>query len=696
MSLQDQIRKHLDTSGQSRRALSMQAGLNPKAVSDILNRPGHRPNRSTIQALGSAMGVVLPAVEQRTTYAQLIARLSQKTGDEKLDRRNATLVSRLNKVIHAAEWVPELEEVDRSRVIDCFARWSPATLGLSPGSFSTYKSDVLDAIDAGCGSNRKTSIRDVTGLYREIHVAIAESHLPRDMKLVSGSFLAFLDRAGLLPNEITQSVLRDYFSQRLAETTKTEVACRKHVKRVALLCTRLSSEPAFAVYRFPAVDHPFDDGRDKYGVPKSVLDGFLEQFDGPITRWAMGEESRDGLSYEAFLTQLDQIQPKRAMTGKLALLKPKRNGRKKTEEDRRSAGFLVEDETWSKSTLANRRGILIAGAKALYAATGYLIENVEEYTDPPVLEGVLEAVRAGNSGGDYPSSYASTLGKAIKKLARDYVGRPVDEIDEIAAMIKDHSAGGKGIAKRNKAKLRQIVGGRQQRLIDLGEILIDEVNAELDRRVRRKRGSNRLEQVDVELARDVMCVLASDILLARAPRKDNVTRARLSWISWRGGLATITVPNVEIKMRTSDDPDLPIPFGESESRRLRLYLDKIRPKALREGDELNPFLFPAQGASVRPDQPFVGLLERLMRHTQRITGIRMNPHLYRHFLGWLWLKEDPDRLPDVQRLLGHKSLETTLAFYAEIDESLALDRWQKYLADKKSRQPNGLKWKGPQ
>jgi integrase len=48
-------------------------------------------------------------------------------------------------------------------------------------------------------------------------------------------------------------------------------------------------------------------------------------------------------------------------------------------------------------------------------------------------------------------------------------------------------------------------------------------------------------------------------------------------------------------------------------------------------------------------------------------------------------------LPDVQRLLGHKRLETTLAHYAEIDEDLALDRWSKYLADRKSRQPDKSK-----
>jgi hypothetical protein len=59
-----------------------------------------------------------------------------------------------------------------------------------------------------------------------------------------------------------------------------------------------------------------------------------------------------------------------------------------------------------------------------------------------------------------------------------------------------------------------------------------------------------------ELARDVMCAVASDILLARAPRKENVLGIRLPWISWQGDGATVRVPNVEVKMRTSDDPDL--------------------------------------------------------------------------------------------------------------------------------------------
>jgi integrase len=44
-----------------------------------------------------------------------------------------------------------------------------------------------------------------------------------------------------------------------------------------------------------------------------------------------------------------------------------------------------------------------------------------------------------------------------------------------------------------------------------------------------------------------------------------------------------------------------------------------------------------------------------------------------------------DNLPRVQRLLGHKSLQTTVDYYAELDENLVLDGWQALLEDKTTR-----------
>ena len=44
-----------------------------------------------------------------------------------------------------------------------------------------------------------------------------------------------------------------------------------------------------------------------------------------------------------------------------------------------------------------------------------------------------------------------------------------------------------------------------------------------------------------------------------------------------------------------------------------------------------------------------------------------------------------DNLPRVQILLGHKSLNTTVEYYAELDENLVMDGWQTYLEDKRGQ-----------
>lgn len=691
MTVQDLIQHHLETSGISMRALGLQSGLEPRAVHDILHLPGIRPDRKTLDALGTTMGKYLPTPQQMT-YGKLIRDLSQPTGDEKVDRRNRVLISRLKKFLQAAGWVAETEFVDRRRAISKLSTWSAATLGLSELSFGTYKSDILATISSRATRNRPSGIRDVSGMYREIHAILGDSNFPRDLQLISGSFFCFLEQEGIKPGEITMDVLRDYYLHRLAVSPKGEVKCKKHVRRISALCNRLASDPVFARFGFVAAQHPFDDARNKYGVCSSVFVSIMSEFDGPVTRWLRAEESRDGLSFDDFLKQLDAAENKTAVNPKKALLK-KAGGRKRSEDERQSAGFLLPDETWCEVTIVKRRAQLIAGAKALYAARGYKIENLAEFTDPDVVDNVLDALSSGTSSDEFPSTYAESVGKTLKKLARDYIGRSVEDVNAILGHIKEHAIGEVGISKRNKSRLRQIVGDRQQRLIDLSDILIEEINITLDGRKGKSRKKRRVELLGKEQCRDIMCAVASDILLARAPRKANVTDIRLTWISWIDGRARIVVPNVEVKNRGIDDPDLHIPLDGHASERLKMFIGTARPKALFEGDEDNPFLFPSQAKEGGFGRSYGGLMPRLMRHTKRIVGIQMNPHLYRHFLGWLWLKEDPDRLPDVQRLLGHKRLETTLAHYAEIDEDLALDRWSKYLSEKKSRQPKNLKGK---
>lgn len=89
MTLDQMLRDYLETSGESMRALSLRAGLNPKAVSDILNIPGLRPRHATLAALSTATGRDLFASQpgSRVTFADMI-KVAQENG-------NGVLASRL-------------------------------------------------------------------------------------------------------------------------------------------------------------------------------------------------------------------------------------------------------------------------------------------------------------------------------------------------------------------------------------------------------------------------------------------------------------------------------------------------------------------------------------------------------------------------------------------------------------------------
>ena len=57
--------------------------------------------------------------------------------------------------------------------------------------------------------------------------------------------------------------------------------------------------------------------------------------------------------------------------------------------------------------------------------------------------------------------------------------------------------------------------------------------------------------------------------------------------------------------------------------------------------------------------------------TERYLGVRLTPHKFRHVAGALHLRDNPGQHEVVRRLLGHKNLNTTVNFYAGMEQSAA-------------------------
>lgn len=693
MTVQTALETYISESGESMRALSIRAHLNPKIVSDILRIPGLRPRRKSLVALSGATGIDFVAASgfETITYAELMNRLDQQGYQ--------SLRSRVYTMLRKAGWTAETKHVCRRDVIDYFETQNAEGFGVAPGTYATYKSDVLKALNIALGRQRPRNVSDIGGEHGALHDAITDNPVPQSWKLISGSFLIYLHDREIALWAITSDVLADYFAHRLEVSSKTEAKCRAHVAEIAHMITLLSRHEAFRQFRLPAVKHPFADGRDKYKVDGTLIVPILEDFDRRIVPWARGEVSRSGETREAFIARLDaedtDVSDKKARLRAARAARRQRSGKTDRPEGKSDAaklaknGFLTRKCQWSAPTVATRRGYVASLAKAIIAATEIVPDSLEELCDPEFLYDAADALADANKG-EFASGYVASVLKTMKKLARDYYEASPEQLNEIDDLIARHGVAGRGIAPRNEAKLRQFTDTRIKKLLNMSDVIVTGVNADLTkkRKAWRKKHGVAPESSDIvtpALAQDVMAALAHDILLSRAPRTANVVNCLLDWISWQEKKARIIVPSAEVKMRGADDPDLVIPLPESTSRLLRKYLDTIRPITLRPGDEDNPFLFPSQAADhqFEPGRSYESLLGRVTRLVDRHVGVDINPHLYRHLIGWIWLKDSIDNLPAVQRLLGHKSLQTTLDHYAELDESLVLDKWQDWINQEK-------------
>lgn len=118
------------------------------------------------------------------------------------------------------------------------------------------------------------------------------------------------------------------------------------------------------------------------------------------------------------------------------------------------------------------------------------------------------------------------------------------------------------------------------------------------------------------------------------------------------------------QMKTAEAMQWPLP--EHAVARLNRYMKNWRPLL---GGKASPWLFPGRDPS-KPKHG-VSIAVQVRETIWEQLGVRMNPHLFRHLAGKLYLDLDPGNYEGPRRLLGHRDINTTTTYYTGLESAAA-------------------------
>lgn len=632
------------------------------------------------------------------TYQDLVERLNAADPPGSAQaKKSARIARRVVWMCRQASWAPETTKASYPAARQFFATHTPAAFGVTAGTYAVYRSEVLSVLKPAAAPKRRYILM-MTGVYRQVYdlTAQADADLPQAFRWRSSQFLWYLHDLEIPPSSITSDTLIGYYEFCRDVQMLEEGAARDRARNAATYVSLLASHPSFKAFGFSPVAISFPNRSIKYNVPPDIAHTLLQDFDARVVPWARGEVSNRGETWSEYIARLDAAEVPASASDKKAAWKAGQAYQSLMASEEQlsrgaATGFLPSSRRWVPATIQSRRDLCATCAKIMYEAGGFHIETIEELTDPEILEAIAKRLLARRSETNPQSAYTSNIMTFVTTLARDFVARPQDDLDTMRALKARYGRKRTGIAPKNKETLRKFTEPRIQALVDMPDQILRDVNRQVQQRREAHRHTNGTlprpaEVYNRALVQQVMLALAAHIMLARAPRRSNLAALRLDWIRWRDGLAMIEIPPQFVKSRRERDGPLLIPLNDRTSRLLDQYLTVLRPQVLHQDDAQNPHLFPSppHAGQLRLGGYYATLPDRLVDEVHRRVGVRINPHLWRHLLGWIWLKEDPDKLSAVQKLLGHQNIQTTINYYADIDESVALQEWSGYLDGKKT------------
>jgi len=303
-----------------------------------------------------------------------------------------------------------------------------------------------------------------------------------------------------------------------------------------------------------------------------------------------------------------------------------------------------------QSTIDTRRRELIAAVRAAVAA-GIPLEELRSLRDllrPDRVEILMNYYWEQN--GEKPTLYTIDLASKLLALARseDLAEVEIERLDEIRIALEQYRS--TGLTEKNRRLIRQIAQSDVWReVVRLPQRLMAE--ARITAKTKPYRAA-----VTAQLA-------VAILILIRAPvRMQNLASIRIGINLIRpggpGAPYMLVFPDYDVK----NGVPLEFAFDETTTALIDEYIHQHRPHLMQGFD--HDWLFAGAG---REHKGTKTLSEQISQRLWKELGLEITPHQFRHAAAYIMLKADPGNYELVRRVLGHRSIATTLNFYIGLE-----------------------------
>jgi len=316
----------------------------------------------------------------------------------------------------------------------------------------------------------------------------------------------------------------------------------------------------------------------------------------------------------------------------------------------------------SPDTLNGRRKQILAVASALVEAgrDPQSICLLADLVEPAAAKAALTIIW--NRLGRRKTGYLNNLALLLVNLGHHWSKVDSGNLNQLRALRRGVDPGKTGMTERNRRKLLQFTDHPNvAALLRLPRQLVAEA-------VRRDRGGA-AEAVVVQSALAIAIELAAPLrihTLAKLNLDQHIFRSRPG----PRGVVHLVIPACDVKNRMPLELALPPRVVEI----FDLYWQRFRHRLVSQPGN---WVFPGRNGH----KDSAGLSTQISQTIHKIIGLRMHTHLFRHLAGFLILSRNPGEFETVRLLLGHRSIETTIAFYCGMQQATAFRRYDEVISE---------------